>query len=267
MLGNQDHSRADRPFRLGERGERALGDQRYLEFQRRTAGYLRRAFPDLFQLRTDDEIYEVADLALQRAGAWGRRTERQIWEYLIPMCFLGSYFDADPQFQSMLQSADWQRAEPPISCDIKAMRVQIDNWFPAVTQDYIDIDAVAKSASELYLTAKRRYIEDGFAFSAVENALSRLLPARWTKLPAEARSRWFQLCNRRAEELEFVRADGLAYCVASFHFGFAFERNPIYPWAAQTLIRSEGTNEERMFAFAIEARKHFISAAGADPAA
>jgi hypothetical protein len=266
MLGNQDHSRAAKPFRLGERGERALGDHRYLEFQRRTADYLRRAFPELFRLRTENEIYEVADLALQRAGAWGRRTERQIWEFMIPMCFLGSYFDADPQFRSMLQSAGWQRAEPPISSDINAMREQIDNWFPAINRDYANPEALMKSASELYLAAKKRDSQNDFAFGAVENALSTVLPERWAKLSAEARSRWFQLCNRRAGELEFVGAEGLAYCVASFHFGFAFERNPIYPWAAETLIKSEGTNEERMFSFALEAKKHVASAAGVDPA-
>jgi hypothetical protein len=253
---NLVHSRAATPFRLSSIQVRALRDERYREFQRRTADYLRSAFPALFTQRTDEELHAVADLALQRANAWGKRSEREIWEYLIPMCFLGSYFDADPQYWHMLSKAGWQRTEPPVACDIKALRLEIDTWFPIIDRDYIDLAALTKAVANAYLTAETRLAHSELMFDVLEQHITTLSPARWAQLPAAARRPWFEACNNRARELGFGGAEGLAYCIASFFFGFAFERNAVYPWAWKTVVEMEGTNQARVLAFAKEAHNH-----------
>lgn len=258
MLENRDHSRAAVPFRLGERHLRLLHDARYREFQNRTAGYLRRAFPELVELCTDEDLYTAADLALQRAGAWGRRTEREIWQFLIPMCFLGTYFDADPQYSHMLAAADWDRGSSPKRSGMEKMRRRIDVWLPVVEKDYADISRVMDDVAAFYLSAKSRFGPTEYSFDTVGNALIALSPNRWMQVPDDAKRPWFETCNRRARELGFAGAEGIAYCLASFYFGYAFERNPLFPWAWKTLIELEGTNEERANAFAQEVSKHLL---------
>lgn len=183
MPENRDHSRAATPFRLGERHLRMLHDERYREFQNRTAGYLRRAFPELVELCSDADLYKVADLAFQRADAWDRRTEREIWEYLIPMCFLGTYFDADPQYSHMLAAADWDRESSPKRSGMETMRRLIDVWLPVVEKDYVDIFRVIDDVATLYLSVKFRFGSTEYSLNTVSNALITLSPKRRMQVP------------------------------------------------------------------------------------
>jgi hypothetical protein len=261
MLENRDHSRAEKPFQFGASQVKAVRDLRYREFQQRTAAYLRRAFPALMELRSDEELHAIAGVGLQRAGAWGRETEREIWEYLIPMCFFGSFFDADPQYAHMISAAGWQRAEAPATSDMEFMRKKIDAWFPVMDQDYANVQTVIHNIVTSYKNTTLRMHESDLPFELVEKAVCEWSPRRWSLIPAEGRHRWFEACRKRAQALEFTGRDALAYYFASFFFGYAFERNPIYPWAWKTIIEMNASNEVRILTFAEEARKHILNLA------
>jgi len=203
-------------------------------FESHLVEHVQEHFPTHSHVIGPEQLRKVAQLCIARARAGGYRMERDAFMFLSLMLYLGSHFDSDPQYASVVAAL---RDDA-----IGQASDRLEAAYDAVTTY---LDEVAGAEGEHVSTAVQRVLSTvvpelraapAVNYDYVLQMLDWIWPQKFAHL-GEARIR--ELVQ---SVLPVAKENGIAtpagaclYVVASFLFGHALERDPQFPWVAQIM--------------------------------
>jgi hypothetical protein len=211
------------------------------QYAERTLQQFRRYFPRHGQIIGDGPIRNMILLGVDRAKRYGIVGECNVVLYASLMLLFGSYFDEDPQFP-------WAAAvlgDASLSTEVqRAERLYdrgVQEWQLMAGEDNMDlVRALARSrklsCEEIVGTAAGGLIE---FFKKQYPEKARVLgEARMDGLIRESgrRAIGYGLAAPFAQSVMSV----IAFCL-----GAAFDEDPMFPWAAQTLVSNDLKQDEK----------------------
>ncbi|WP_182417438.1 hypothetical protein [Bartonella sp. HY038] len=218
-------------------------------FQHRSVDFWHKSFPVLASTMTKEQIEHLALDSMKRAEYWNGKTEREIWYYMIPIGYFGFFFDIDPQYIDLRKAANWDDNEELYFNRIHAFLDQIDINLPIFQEDWTNFEEKMKYIDDYYHTWNNTVERSENQKKVYLEAIAEeLFPRKWEILSLEARSVTLETNLKRAENIGLPTRESILYGLASLYFGFAFERSPVFPWAA-VLIDTKLSPEKRVKSF------------------
>lgn len=242
--------------------EKLFWEEQLVLYCSRTLAYMRDSFPALSSTLTNRDIERLAIEAMRGAERWGYTSEREIWQYLIVVAYCGFYFDVDPQYAELLQSAGWNRDDMTRHQKMDALLERIESFYAVAEDDFGTFDKKVKYVAQFYLGWNfQQELTKQQRIAIMEKFASDVFPARWAKLSPRLRQMVLATILVDADKLGLDAKNSVIYAIAAIYFGRAFERSPVYPWA-HSLADMSKPIAWRTKQFMENVQKHFIKLAG-----
>lgn len=231
-------------------------------FEEVMVGHVKAFFPNHFKSMKEENIRNTIRYGYSRAKSHGFTTERNVCLYLNNMLVLGSNFDTDPLYPwtyKILHENNIQDSKSRID----HLSDTMEKIFGRIRgARYADINKallyVHQNADSLY----RRVME-----SDLDDALSifnDIYPKKFEVVGAPDLKRLTRLGETKAAEYGItVEWCVLAYVIFMFMIGSGFDKDPQFPWAAESLNNPSITRQEdkinKMYRKCLEDLRTFLS--------
>lgn len=213
------------------------------KFEDRTVGHLRKYFPAHFEHSKEPNIREAVMLGLARARTHNVRKEPAVRSYIDHMMMLGSFFDEDPQLPWAREILD----DPERPDEYERM-----DALHARTMGFLD-EAVGPDAKFLFRAvarARQNRLDPGIDVppprreAEVAAWLRRIYPEKSAAIGYQSAAALIAKGNERAAEVGFQTPRGRGAVIGMMHLvGFGFDRDPLLPWARETLAATAAQAE------------------------
>jgi hypothetical protein len=206
-----------------------------------------------------DQIRKAVHYGLEQAENHGYYSQREAATYTSLLFILGNKFDQDPQLPWVAEQVD--------DLSIAAPLARIQRLYRS-TIEYMEIIAGAESEHLVRaLLRARDYTIESIPRDPVaeyENdflaRLRHLYPQKSDFQGDSLMCAWMQEGIRSAKEYGFTDMRGVfIYIALQFFLGSGFDKDPLYPWAEETLTNPAVTNAVERYSQLYRKAKDYLN--------